>query len=160
MNVVRYSDLHRAIDPDRKLVKLAERVLWKPAWPGGAVDWQVGHEVESETIGVSLFTTGACEDLHSHERVWELYQVIEGLLVIAVSDDDGVSWHIIELRQHDLLLLPPGELHLVDSTSQHVTLVVQVPPASSDKQVVRDPGVSDAVLRLLSVHNGARDEPK
>ena len=133
MHVIRHKDLRNAIDSDRKLVKLSDPNLWKPPWPEGTEDWQEGHEIRNESIGISLFTTGTDEKLHYHERVWELYQVLRGSLRIAVKPFRKSSWEAVVLGIHDMLLLAPGTLHLVDSSCQHITQVIQAPPALSDQ---------------------------
>lgn len=138
MYIIRYEDLKQGIDPVRKLVKVSDPNLWKPSWPEGIDNWQIGHEIRSEAIGISMFTTGTTEKLHYHEKTWELYQVLEGSLNIAVKRFRKDSWQIVTLRQHDMLLLTPGTLHLVDSNCTHTTQVIQAPPALSDQIIVDD----------------------
>ena len=134
MYLVRRRDIAGAIDPSRKLVKLSDPNLWKPAWPEGVQEWQTNHEIRSEAIGISLFTTGTQEKVHYHERVWELYQVLEdGPLKVAVKQFRKDKWSLIELGVHDYLLLGPGDVHLVDPRCNHTTQVIQAPPALSDQ---------------------------
>ena len=85
MHVIRYEDLKRAIDKNRNLVKLSDPNLWKPPWPLTIEDWKEGYEIRSDSIGLSLFTSGTSEKLHYHERTWGIYQVLEGSLRIAVK---------------------------------------------------------------------------
>ncbi|RKZ46797.1 MAG: hypothetical protein DRR16_29890 [Candidatus Parabeggiatoa sp. nov. 3] len=139
MYVIRYENLKQAIDPVRKLVKLSDPNLWKQSWPEGTQNWQIGHEIRSEALGISMFTSGTTEKLHFHERTWELYQVLEGSLRFAVKRFRKDSWQIVTLKQHDMLLLIPGTLHLVDSNCTHKTQVIQAPPALSDHILVDDP---------------------
>jgi len=133
MYVIRYEDAIGAIDPKRKLVKLSDPNLWKPAWQEGVRNWQTDHEIRSECIGISLFITGTEEKVHFHERIWELYQVLEGSLKVAVKRFRYDNWHPVELKVHDFLLLSPGTPHLVDPRSLHKTQVIQAPPALSDQ---------------------------
>ena len=139
MYVVRCSELKDAIDPDRHLVKLSDPNLWKPPWHEGEQEWKRGHEIRSESIGISLFTTGTAEKVHYHERTWELYQVLEGCLKIAVKHYRRGLWTPVVLNVHDMLLLPPGTLHLADSGYEHMTQVIQAPPALSDQILISDP---------------------
>src|ERR1035441_3265674 len=81
MHIIRYRDLTRAIDPKRRLLKLSDPNLWKAASAEGTADWKPGHEIRSEALGISLFTTGTDEKLHYHERTWEIYQVLKGSLI-------------------------------------------------------------------------------
>lgn len=133
MYLVRQFDLTGAIDDSRKLVKLSDPNLWKPAWPEGVQEWKPNHEIRSEAIGISLFRTGTQEKVHFHERVWELYQVLDGSLKVAVKCFRKDNWSLVELGIHDYLLLAPGDVHLVDPRSDHKTQVIQAPPALSDQ---------------------------
>ena len=136
MHVIRYRDLKRAIDPKRRLVKLSDPNLWKPPWPLTIEDWQEGHEIYSDAIGISLFTSGTSEKLHYHERTWEIYQVLEGSLRIAVKPLNNGTWSTVVLHKLDMIMLAPGTLHLVDSTSDHTTQVIQAPAAASDQRII------------------------
>ncbi len=155
MYVIRYKDLKSAIDPSRKLVKLSDPNLWKPAWPEGIANWQVGYEIRSNAIGISLFTTGAEQKPHYHERTWELYQVLEGSLKIAVKRFRKDSWTTVVLDKYDMVLLAPGTLHLVDVNCQHITQVIQAPPALSDQVLIEDEREIEAASKTLetSTHN-------
>ena len=146
MYVVRHEDLVGAIDRKRKLVKLSDPNLWKPAWPEGAADWKPGHEIRSDAVGISLFTTGTVEEVHYHERTWEVYQVLRGSLRVAVRPHRRGGWRGLVLDELDLLLLSPGTIHLVDAKSRHTTQVIQAPPALSD-QVRLDDLVSQGLHR-------------
>ncbi len=121
-----------AICPKRKLVKISDPNLWKPPQDEGLEDWQKGYEIRNDAIGISIFTTGTDENVHYHEKTWELYQVLEGSLKIAVKHYRTAQWEPILLNEHDMLLLAPGVLHLVDNECNHITQVIQVPPALSD----------------------------
>ncbi len=123
--------------------------LWKAASPEGTFDWEPGHEIRSDALGISLFTTGTDEILHYHERTWEIYQVLEGRLKIAVKPFRQAPWEVVSLAVHDLVVLTPGTLHLVDSTDQHVTQVIQSPPSLSDKVVIRQQEEIDAAKVVL-----------
>src|SRR5512138_2033747 len=116
MYVIRYKDLNGAIEPNRKLVKLSSHNIWREPSPEGTADWQPGHEIRSEAFAISLFTTGTNEILHYHETTWEIYQVLEGRLKIAVKPFRLAAWEVVSLDIHDMLLLTPGTFHLVDST--------------------------------------------
>ncbi len=152
MYVIRYRDLKKAIDPERKLVKLSDPNMWKKPWPEGTREWQAGHEIRSESIGISLFTTGTEEKLHYYKRTWELYQVLAGSLKIAVKPFRKGSWSAVILNELDMILLAPGTLHLVDASSQHTTQVIQAPPALSDQIVVDDQEEIDAAVEVLGAH--------
>lgn len=138
MHIIRHRNLVEAIDARRNLVKLSDPNLWKQAAPEGIQDWQPGSEIRSEALGISLFRTGTQEKPHYHERVWELYQVLTGRLRIAVKRFRKDAWQLVTLEQHDLLLLAPGTVHLVDSTCEHTSQVIQVPPALSDQVLIED----------------------
>lgn len=149
MYVIRYSDLKNAIEPARKKVKVSEPNLWKEAWSEGIEDWQQGFEIRSEAIAVSLFTTGTKELLHCHEKIWEIYQVIEGSLRIAVKPFRKSTWSAVVLNSHDMLMLTPGTLHLVDSESEHISLVIQAPPAYRDQVVIENKEEIEAAYEAL-----------
>ena len=155
MYVIRFVDVKAGIDPCRKLVKLSDPNLWKPAFPEGTTSWQTGHEIRSEAIGISVFATGAEQKPHYHERSWELYQILEGSLIIAVKRFRKDAWTAVNLNIHDIVLLTPGTLHLVDSESQHVTQVIQTPPALSD-QILIDNSEEIQIARkvLTDARNG------
>ncbi len=139
MYVIRNKDLEGAIDPKRKLVKLSDPNLWKPAWSEGVNEWQPGYEIRSEAIGISMFTTGTDEKAHYHERIWELYQVLKGTLKIAVKRFRKDSWSVVVLEELDMVLFAPGTLHLADKSSKHTTQVIQSPPALTDQIIITDP---------------------
>lgn len=149
MYVIRYKDLKGAINTQRNLVKLSDPNLWKPAWPEGTGDWQPGHEIRNEAIGISLFTTYTQEKAHYHARIWELYQVLEGTLRIAFKRFRKDSWSVVSLVQHDILLLAPGTLHLVDSSCVHTTQVIQAPPALADQIMIESPDELAAAEKAL-----------
>jgi len=156
MYVIRFSDLKTAIDPSRNLVKLSDPNLWKSSFPEGTADWSAGHEIRSEAIGISLFATGTKEKPHYHERSWEMYQVLEGSLVIAVKRFRKDSWAAVTLNVHDMILLTPGTLHLVDSESRHVTQVIQAPPALSDQIVIDDLKETEIARKVLTSARNVR----
>jgi mannose-6-phosphate isomerase-like protein (cupin superfamily) len=149
MYVIRYRDLKGAIDPQRKLVKLSSYHLWRPPAPEGSSDWEPGHEIRSDALGVSLFTTGTDEILHYHERTWEIYQVLEGRLKIGVKPFRLAPWEVRALDVHDMIVVTPGTLHLVDGTSLHTTQVIQSPPSLADKVVIRRQEEIDAARNAL-----------
>lgn len=149
MYVIRYRDLKNAIDPSRKMIKLSDYNLWKLAWPEGTENWQEGNEIRSNAIGISLFTTGTREKPHYHERTWELYQVLEGSLKIILKRYRVDSWTEIVLNRFDMLLMAPGTIHLVDPSCQHITQVIQSPPALSDKVLIDDKQEIKAVNEVL-----------
>lgn len=152
MYVIRHTDLAAAIDPKRKLVKVTDPNLWKPPLPEGQTVWQKGYEIRCDGVGVSLFTTGTNEKLHYHERCWEIYQVLRGSLRIAVKAYRNAEWAAQVLQQLDMIVLAPGTLHLVDSTSDHVSQVVQAPPALSDQVEIDDEEEkTSAMIALRSV---------
>lgn len=155
MYVIRYKDLKNTIDPSRKLVKLSDPNLWKPAWQEGIENWQAGYEIRSDAISISLFTTGTKEKPHYHERTWELYQVLEGSLKIAVKRFRKDSWTSIILNAYDMLLLVPGTLHLVDSNCSHTTQVIQAPPALSDQVLIDDSQEIKAANEVLGYLSNA-----
>jgi mannose-6-phosphate isomerase-like protein (cupin superfamily) len=150
MYIIRYNDLERAIDPRRKLVKLAEANLWKQPWPEGISAWQEGYEIRSPAVGISLFTTGTEEKLHFHERTWEFYQVLKGSLKVAIKPYRKSAYSVVELNELDMVLLTPGTLHLVDSSSNHVTQVIQIPPSISDQHIVIDQDEYDAAKEAFA----------
>jgi hypothetical protein len=150
MYVVRYKNFREAIDPQRRLVKLVECNLWKAPAPEGVSDWIPDHEIRSEALGVSIFTTGTDEKLHYHERTWEIYQVFEGQLRIAVKPFRLGEWQAVSLAIHDMIILTPGTFHLVDSTCQHITQVTQAPPALSDKVILSQQDEIDAAKAALA----------
>ena len=149
MYVIRYKDLREDIDPHRRLVKLANDNLWKPPSSEGTADWRPGHEIRSNVLGISLFTKGTDEILHYHERTWEIYQVLEGRLKIAVKPFFKAPWEAVSLAVHDMIILTPGTLHLVDSTCLHTTQVIQTPPALTDKVIIRQQNEIDAAKNIL-----------
>ncbi len=153
MYVVRYKHFKEAIHPQRKLVKLSARNLWQPPAVEGTADWIPNHEIRSEALGISLFTTGTHEILHYHETTWEMYQVLEGRLKIAVKSFRLGQWEVVSLAVHDMIILTPGTFHLVDNTCQHTTHVIQSPASISDKVVITEPSeieAAHAVLRELN----------
>ena len=149
MYVIRSKHLNGAIDPQRRLVKLLDANLWKPAAPEGTIDWKPGLEIRSEVLGLSLFTTGTNEKLHYHERTWEIYQVLEGRLKIAVKPFRLASWEVVPLAVHDMIILTPGTIHLVDNTCHHTTQVIQTPPALTDQVVITQPDEIEAAKAVL-----------
>ncbi len=149
MYIIRYHDLKEAIDPRRRLVKLSAYNLWRPAAPEGVSDWEPGHEIRSESLGISLFTTGTDEILHYHEKTWEIYQVLEGRLKIAVKAVRLAPWELVSLSVYDMILLTPGTMHLVDSSCLHTTQVIQSPPSLSDKVVIHHQEEIDAAKAVL-----------
>jgi oxalate decarboxylase/phosphoglucose isomerase-like protein (cupin superfamily) len=150
MYVIRYKDLNAAIEPDRKLVKLSSHNLWREPSSEGITDWEPGHEIRSEAFAISLFTAGTNEILHYHEKTWEIYQVLEGRLKIAVKPFRLGAWEAVSLDVHDMLLLTPGTLHLVDGTSQHTTQVIQSPSSTvPDKIVIAQQDEIDAAKAVL-----------
>jgi mannose-6-phosphate isomerase-like protein (cupin superfamily) len=150
MYLIRYKDLQEAIEPDRRLVKLSSHNLWRAPTPEGTGDWKPGHEIRSEAFAISLFTTGTHEILHYHEKTWEIYQVLEGRLKIAVKPFRLTAWEAVSLDVHDMLLLTPGTIHLVDSTCQHTTQVIQSPSSTkTDKVVITDQYQIDAAKKVL-----------
>ena len=138
MYIIKHLDLTGAIDPKRKLVKLSDPNLWKPPWPEGPAVWQAGHEIRCEAMGISLFITGTAEKVHFYERIWELYQVLEGSLNVAVKCFRKDNWSLVKLNQHDSLLLSPGDIHFVDPRCEHKTQVIQAPPALTDQIFVKN----------------------
>ena len=96
-----------------------------------------------------LPTTGTDEILHYHERTWEIYQVLEGRLKIAVKPFRLALWEVVSLEVHDMVLLTPGIIHLVDGTCQHVSQVIQSPPSLSDKVVIHQQDEIDAAKAVL-----------
>ena len=150
MYIIRYNRLKNAIEEQRKKVKLIEPILWKPPWPEGLNEWESGFEIRNEVIGISLFTNGAEEKLHYHEKTWEVYQVLEGKLKIAVKPYKKGEWSVVLLNEHDMIILAPGILHLVDSKSFHVTQVIQVPPAYHDQIVTTDQYEVDLANKKLN----------
>jgi hypothetical protein len=136
MYVIRFADAQAAIDPVRRLVKIADPNAWKAPWPQGTEAWRMGHELRNDAIGISIFTSGAKQKLHYHEKTWELYQVLEGSLRIAVKPYRSGNWEVVILDRLDMVLLAPGTLHLVDEGGRHVTQVIQTPPALSDQREV------------------------
>jgi mannose-6-phosphate isomerase-like protein (cupin superfamily) len=153
MYVIRYNDLKEGIDPQRRLIKLSASHLWKAPSPEGTSDWEPGHEIRSDALGISLFTTGTDEILHYHERTWEIYQVLEGRLKIAVKPFRLAPWEVVSLEVHDMVILTPGTIHLVDSTYQHITQVIQSPPSLTDKVVVQQQTEIDAAKAVLQEHH-------
>jgi mannose-6-phosphate isomerase-like protein (cupin superfamily) len=149
MYVIRYKDFKEAIDPQRRLVKLSDYNLWKAPSPEGTADWTPGHEIRSDGLATSLFTTGTDEKLHYHERTWEIYQVLEGRLKIAVKPFRLAPWEAVSLAIHDMILLTPGTPHLVDSTCLHTTYVIQAPPSVTDKVVIIQQNEIDAARAIL-----------
>ncbi len=149
MYVIRYNDLRGAIDPRRRLVKLSAYHLWKTASLEGTSDWEPDHEIRSDALGISLFTTGTDEILHYHERTWEIYQVLEGRLKIAVKPVRLAPWEAISLAVHDMILVTPGTMHLVDGTSLHTTQVIQSPPSLADKVVIHQQEEIEAARNVL-----------
>lgn len=134
MYIVRYKALKSAIESDRKKVKLVEPVLWKKAWSEGIEDWKPGYEIRNNNIAISLFTTGTQESLHYHATCWEIYQVLEGELKIALKPNRKGDWEAIRLHQFDMILIGPGTMHLVDTSSNHFSQVLQAPPSSGEDQ--------------------------
>jgi mannose-6-phosphate isomerase-like protein (cupin superfamily) len=149
MYVIRYKDFREAIDPQRRLVKLSGCNLWKAPSSEGTSDWEPDHEIRSEAIGISLFTTGTDEILHYHERTWEIYQVLEGRLKIAVKPFRLAPWEAVSLAVHDMIILTPGTFHLIDSTCLHTTHVIQTPASISDKVVIIQPNEIAAAKAAL-----------
>ncbi len=149
MYVIRYNDLKGAIDPQRRLVKLSASLLWRPPTLEGSADWKPGHEIRSDALGISLFTTGTDEILHYHERTWEIYQVLEGQLKIALKPFRLAPWEVVSLAVHDMILVTPGTLHLVDGTCLHTTQVIQSPPSLADKVVIHEENEIEAAKKVL-----------
>jgi mannose-6-phosphate isomerase-like protein (cupin superfamily) len=135
MYIIRAEAARNAVDPNRRLVKLVDPNLWKPAWPEGSREWQPGHEIRSEALGISVFTAGAEQKVHYHERTWEIYQVLKGQLRFAMKPYRRASWNAVLLSLHDMVVLAPGTVHLAESGGDHVTQVIQAPPAISDQVV-------------------------
>lgn len=135
MNVIRYEDMKAGIDPARNLVKVVEANLWMPE---SEMLWQPGREIRSDVLSLSLFREGTEEEVHYHERAWEVYQTLEGSLNIVFKRFKSDAWSKVTLGARDLLILRPGTWHLVDRDSRHMTQVMQIPPAISDKIEVRD----------------------
>lgn len=150
MFVVRHQDLMKAIDPKRNLVKLSDPVLWKPPWPEGIDAWQPGHEIRSEHLGMSLFRTGTDEKAHFHERTWEMYQVLKGNLRIAVRPYRKSPWVVVELAELDFVWFSPGTAHLVDTSCDHLTQVIQTPPALSDQVLLPEEEKITALAVLIA----------
>jgi hypothetical protein len=134
MYVIRHNDLKESIDSKRNLVKLSDPNLWKPPQKEGIEPWIPGHEIRNEAIGISLFKTGTTDEkVHYHEKTWELYQVLNGSLIVAVKQFRKDKWKLVNLEQYDMLLLAPGTPHLVDPRCNHLTQVIQTPPTLSDQ---------------------------
>lgn len=148
MFVVRYKDLIKAVDQKRKLVKLSDPNLWKQPCPEGVNDWQSGHEIRSELLGISVFQTGTEEKPHFHEWTWEMYQVLRGKLRIAVRPYRNAKWDVVELGELDFVWLSPGTAHLVDAQCDHTTQVLQTPPALSDQKVLTGNDAASAQAAL------------
>ena len=137
MHRIRFTVAKGAIDPGRNLVKIIDRHTWKPVCQ--QEEWQPGTEIRCDGVGCSLFRTGTKEAPHYHDGTWELYLVLEGSLRIAVKPHQTAKWEVRVVGQHDILLLPPGTVHVVDSKSDHVTMVFQAPPAvKADKREITD----------------------
>jgi hypothetical protein len=47
-------------------------------------------------------------------------------------------WTTVVLNERDMIILAPGTLHLVDSNSQHITQVIQAPPALSAQILIEE----------------------
>lgn len=149
MYVVCYQDFRGAIHSQRKLVKLSTPTLWLPPAPEGTADRLPDHEIRSEALGISLFTTGTYEIPHYHERTWEMYQVLEGRLKIAVKPFRLAQWEVVSLAVHDIIILTPGTFHLADSSCQHTTQVIQSPASLSDKVVMTEESEIEAANAVL-----------
>ncbi len=151
MYIVRYKALKDAIEPERKKVKLIEPVLWKKAWSEGIEDWRPGHEIRNNNIAMSLFTTGSRESLHYHCACWEIYQVLEGQLKIAIKPTKKGEWEAFRLHQFDMTLIGPGTRHIVDASSKHVSQVFQAPPSSGeDQRIITETEEEDAARQVLN----------
>lgn len=148
MHLVRHADLRSALDPQRHLVKLSEQFLWKSPAPAGLMPWKPGTEIHSESLAISLFEPGAEQKPHYHEGTWEMYQVLEGALRIAVNQGDG-GWRCVRLERLDMLLVRPGTPHLVEAGGDHLTQVIQSPPAGCDQTIVEDAETVGAACRAL-----------
>lgn len=133
MFVIRHRDLVSAIEPERKLVKIAEPELWKPEASMGPDDWRAGTEIRCDRASFSVFRTGAAQTAHYHESSWEMYQVLRGKLRIAVRPNGSDGWNVVALGPLDVLWLPPKTPHFVDSSAEHLSQVIQTPPAGDDK---------------------------
>jgi len=116
----------------RDKVKIAEGNLWRPQAPPGV--WSAGSEILSEAVAFGFFRTGAPETAHQHERSWELYHVVEGQLCLNVRSHRLGPWEPVVLTSSDVLVLPPGAAHLVDTGCRHLSMAVQAPPAISDRE--------------------------
>lgn len=102
MFIVRAKAARDAIDPKRRLVKLLDPTFGSHRGPEGSHEWQPGHEIRSESLGISVFTAGAEQKVHYHERTWEIYQVLEGQLRFAMKPYRRSSWEAVQLSIHDI----------------------------------------------------------
>jgi hypothetical protein len=75
--------------------------------------------------------------------------VLEGRLKIAVKPFHLAPWEVISLAVHDLVILTPGTMHLVDGTCLHVTQVIQSPPSLTDKVAIHQQNEIDAAKAVL-----------
>jgi len=131
--VIRQGEIEPALGP-RDKVKIVEPKLWRPpAKPG---DWKAGCEIRCASMGFGVFRKGAPESTHSHQRTWEMYQVLDGTLELSLRRHRLGPWEAVAVESGQALLLPPGTGHIVHRDSVHVTAVIQSPPAISDRETV------------------------
>ena len=149
MYIIRHSELLRAVDQDSHLVKLIVPEVYKSIWSKGLGEWSAGYEILSEAIGISLFTTGTKEKIHYHDKTWEIYQVLRGALRIFVKPSDNAEWASIILGELDMVVLVPGTIHFVDATSNHITQVIQAPPALLDQKIIENIDEIKAIEKAL-----------
>lgn len=70
---------------------------------------------------------------HFHSKVFEYYLIAEGWLNIRVSGKEFV------LKQGDVCLIEPGEVHSITKTSEELRcFLVKFPHAPEDKTVVKE----------------------
>ncbi len=79
--------------------------------------------------------------------------MLEGCLKVAVKKFREDSWCAVVLFEHDMLVLVPGTLHLVGRDSQHVSQVIQTPPALSDQVLIDDRRQIEAATKALVLSN-------
>lgn len=132
-------DVVAALEPRGK-VKVVEAELWRPSSPRGT--WAPGTEIPSDALALSFFRGGCPERPHVHGRAWELYAVVRGALAIDVQDAPGQPWTARAVGCGEALALPPEAPHLVHEDCDHLSAVVQVPPALGDRRDAAHPGRS------------------
>jgi len=96
--------------------------------------WFFGPWNSEVSVPVGYANEGIAEE-HYHQSMFEIYLVVQGQSVIVVN---GIE---MTLRQGDVLLVEPNEIHtFVSSSEDYLHFVLHTPFVKGDKVVVSQDG--------------------